>query len=191
MRQPAHEHNIHCLRGTRLLGQSQTVQRVHLGSGGLHLLHQILGVLGGSGNNRHGVDLLGGGDDLSVGLEILQPTGSLQQLEGDNKVRLAFINNRRIHLVAVAHISDHAAAALGHTVDLGHLDVISLLHEQVAQQLTGQQGALATHAYDHNILGFHCLNPPCRCSQRPPRGTAARTRRSPHTGCCPPRPCPP
>ena len=34
---------------------------------------------------------------------------------------------------------------------LGHLYVIALLHQQMAQQLAGQQGALSAHAYDHNI----------------------------------------
>ena len=135
--QAAHQDDVHRLGGASFLGQSQAVKGVHLGAGGLHLLHQIFGVLGRAGDDGHRIDLLGRGDNLSIWLQVGQPAGGLQQLEGHDIVRFSLVNDGGAHLFPVAHIGNHASAPLGHAVDLGHLHVIALLHQQVAQQLAG------------------------------------------------------
>ena len=66
--QTAHEDHVHSLGGTSLLGQSQTVHGIHLDALGFHLLHQVFGILGQTGNNGHGLHLLGVGDHTAGGL---------------------------------------------------------------------------------------------------------------------------
>src|SRR5699024_3884059 len=81
--------------------------------------------------------------------------GGLQQLKGDDEIGLPLVDDGGVYLVAEADVGNHAAAPLAHTVDFGHLHVIALVQQQTAQQLAGQQGTLAAHAYDHNIFRIH------------------------------------
>ncbi len=85
--------------------------------------------------------LLGVGDDLA-GVQILDPAGGLHSSKETMKSASPLSMMGRIDLVAEPDIGDHAAAPLAHAVDLGDLHVIPGVHQQVAQHLGGQQGAL-------------------------------------------------
>src|SRR5699024_7098826 len=108
-----------------------------------------------AGNDGHGVDLLGVGDELAAGLEVLRPAGRLQQLEGEDEVRLALVDDGGVDLVPPADVGDHAAAPLAHAVDLADLHVVAGGEQHPSQELAGQEGALTAHADDHDVLRFH------------------------------------
>ena len=62
-----------------------------------------------------------------------------------------------MHLVAVAHVGNDAAAALGHAVYFADLDIIVHGHQRLTKHLGGQQRALPADADDHNGNRVHAL----------------------------------
>ncbi len=98
----------------------------------LDLLDDSLRIFRRADNDRHRVDPDIVQDEDAVRLQVMRVPLRLQALERDEDVRLAGLDDRLLHLVAVADEGDDRAAALRHTVDLGELDVIAGLGRDVA-----------------------------------------------------------
>lgn len=81
-----------------------------------------------------------------VGLQIIRIADSFHLFECDDDVRRALADHGRIDLFAPVHLRGDAAAALAHTVDLRHFDVVARLHQAVDQDLGRQDGALTADA---------------------------------------------
>ena len=150
-----HQHQVDGLGGACLNGEGQRVHIVDENALRLQGLQHLVGIGCRARDDGHGIGLAVVDDDAAALAEAGCPTGGLQLLKGNDVVGLALVDDGGVYAVAVADVGDHAAAALAHAVDLGHLDVVALLQQQSAQKLTGQQAALAADTNDHDIFGFH------------------------------------
>ena len=101
-----------------LLRKGKTIQCIYLYPFGTHFLHQIFWILGCPSNYRHGVNLLGTGDNLPIGAQIVEPACSLQQFKGYNIISFSLVNHWRVYPISISYIGDNASATLGHAMHL-------------------------------------------------------------------------
>ena len=137
-----------------LLHGVDPVDRVGL----LEILNDVLGILGSAHDNADGVDAPVIDDEDAVFFEEVGIAKSLEALEGDEDICLSLFHDGFGHVLAVAHESDDAAAALCHAVDFRNLHFISGVLHDAAQNAAGEQGSLPADADDHNILCHNILH---------------------------------
>ena len=103
-----------------------------------------------AGAGRDGARVHAGGvvDQQAARLEPVHVAQGLHRLEREEHVGGAGRDERRVDLVAEAQVAGHAAAALGHAVDLALLDVVALGQGDAAEHVAGEHHALAADARD-------------------------------------------
>ena len=174
----AEEHHIHALGVAQLDGD---LTGLH-GDGAEILLHGLQatgGIFLLAGGDGEGVHLIVVDNGHARGLQKLGIAHGLHLLQGHEDIRLTPAEHGGIDLLAPADLGGHAAAPLGHAVDLALLDIVAGLHEAVGHDLGDQDGALTAYAAQQHTLDIgHLTSPPSRWRQR---GRPGRRRCSPHT----------
>ena len=160
-RESAGEHHVHRARVAHLLGRD--LHRVDedqaLPEGLLHLAVEIVGRLLLSGRDSHR-------NEVQVVYERCPALGEdagvperLDLVERHEDVGRALLDDRGGDGRAEAHLARHRAAALGHAVDLGLLDVHSRDGRGLCEYVCGEDDALSADADERNVNGLH-IRPP-------------------------------
>ena len=92
---------------------------------------------------------------LAVLREEMLPAQGLQTVERDEDVALPLRNDWRVDLRAEPHARDHAAAALGHAVDLALFHVHAGDRRRAREHVRREQDALPADADEGNVDGLH------------------------------------
>ena len=117
------------------------------------LLH-VLRIRACSEAHGGGKDLLLVDHDLAFGLYPVDVAQGFEELEGEEEVDVAVLDEGRIDLLAEPEMGRHVAASLGHTVDFGFLHIISGLEKDFGEDVAGEDRALAAYAGEKDICYF-------------------------------------
>ena len=130
--QGANQHHVGGALIAEYLGHAGGVDRIafghmrpHFGRGLARVAHGRARAPVEAGERRH--DALGVADEnAGIGLEVGKPAQAFGPFKRDQDVGFAFRDGGRPYLRAEAHMAEHGAAALGHTVHFALLDLVAL-----------------------------------------------------------------